>query len=222
MEGSLLVLETSCGHSSIVALIDGAVAARADWVAERNHASAIFQPLEGVMRAIKGREPAEILAGPGPGSYGGVRVALAVADGLALANGGRVTAFCSWNGLGIADAEAYVISDARRGGWAWGYLVNGVMNAAPQILTAEQTCRKMAECSEQGVPVYTTETAEKAAECGIRPACVVQPDAEALGRLWLKMSEEEKSAFRARPAEPLYVRAPHITNSKRPAWAVKA
>ncbi len=222
MQGSLLVLEASCCHSSIVALIDGAVVARADWEAERNHASAIFEPLQRVLQAIKGREPDEILVGSGPGSYGGVRVALAVADGLALANGGRVTAFCSWNGLGIADAEAYVISDARRGGWAWGHLINGVMNAAPQILTAEQTLQKMTECADAGVPVYTTEGPEKLAGSGINQVTAVQPDAEALGRLWLKMSEEEKELFRARPAEPMYVRAPHITNSKRPAWAVKA
>ncbi len=222
MQGSLLVLETSCASSSIVAWVNGEVAASAEWQAQRNHASAIFKPLQQVLESIKEHVPHEILVGAGPGSYGGVRVALAVADGLALAYGGRVTSFCSWNGLGIEQAEAWVISDARRGGWAWGRLINGVMNAVPEILSAEQSSERLAACAAAGVPVYSTEEAEKLATCGMGHIPVVFPHAVALGKLWLSMSEAEKDLFRARPAEPMYVRPPHITNSKRPAWAVKA
>ncbi len=222
MQGSLLVLETSCASSSIVAWVNGEVAACAEWQAQRNHASAIFKPLQQVLESIKEHAPQEILVGSGPGSYGGVRVALAVADGLALAYGGRVTSFCSWNGLGIEQAEAWVISDARRGGWAWGRLINGVMNAAPEILSAERSAERLAECAAAGIPVYSTEEPEKLSASGMGSIPALVPHAAALGKLWLSMSEAEKAPFRERPAEPVYVRPPHITNSKRPAWAVKA
>lgn len=69
--------------------------------AERNHSSAIFQAVRQVLDSLEGRRLAEIVVGSGPGSYGGIRVALAVADGLSLVHGSRVAAFSSWNGLGI-------------------------------------------------------------------------------------------------------------------------
>lgn len=50
----------------------------------------------------------------------------------------------------------------------------------------------------------------------------VYPSAEALGAVWLSLAEARREELLESPAEPLYVRAPHITRAKRPAWAVKA
>lgn len=50
----------------------------------------------------------------------------------------------------------------------------------------------------------------------------VLPHAEALGSAWMALDVARREELLAAPAEPLYVRAPHITSSKRPAWAVKA
>lgn len=122
MQDVLLVLETSCVQSSVAAWSGESLLCQAAWRAERNHSSAIFKAVRQVLDALEGRRLKEIVVGSGPGAYSGIRVALAVADGLSLVHGSRVAAFSSWNGLGLHHGEACVMSDARRGGWTWGRL----------------------------------------------------------------------------------------------------
>ena len=222
MQDVLLVLETSCVQSSVAAWSGESLLCQAAWRAERNHSSAIFKAVRQVLDALEGRRLKEIVVGSGPGAYGGIRVALAVADGLSLVHGSRVAAFSSWNGLGLHHGEACVMSDARRGGWTWGRLENGVLTDVPAVLPAEQARACVAECMEKGVPVFSTETAEHLAARGMSGIVPVFPSAEALGAAWLSLAEARGEELLESPAEPLYVRAPHITRAKRPAWAVKA
>lgn len=222
MQDALLVLETSCALSSAAVWNGKELLCRVDWRAERNHSSAIFEAVRQALDSLEGQLLKEIAVGSGPGAYGGIRVALAVADGLSLVHGSRVAAFSSWNGLGIHDDEAFVMSDARRGGWTWGRLEHGFLMAPPEVLPAEQARARVAECLKNGIPVYSTETAETLSAremAGIVPAV---PDAEALGTAWLALAPDRREEFLKGLAEPLYVRAPHITCAKRPAWAVKA
>ena len=222
MQDVLLVLETSCVQSSAAAWSGERLLCQTAWRAERNHSSAIFKAVRQVLDALEGRRLKEIVVGSGPGAYGGIRVALAVADGLSLVHGSRVAAFPSWNGLGLLHGKACVMSDARRGGWTWGKLENVVLTDVPAVLPAEQARACVAECMKKGVPVFSTETAEHLAAremSGIVPVC---PSAGALGTAWLAQAESRREELLESPAEPLYVRAPHITRAKRPAWAVKA
>ncbi|MFQ7534100.1 MAG: hypothetical protein ACLRPT_02555 [Akkermansia muciniphila] len=46
-----------------------------------------FQGVRQVLDALEGRRLKEIVVGSGPGAYSGIRVALAVADGLSLVHG---------------------------------------------------------------------------------------------------------------------------------------
>ena len=222
MQDVLLVLETSCVQSSVAAWSGESLLCQAAWRAERNHSSAIFKAVRQVLDALEGRRLKEIVVGSGPGAYGGIRVALAVADGLSLVHGSRVAAFSSWNGLGLRHGEACVMSDARRGGWTWGRLENGVLTDVPAVLPAEQARASVAECMGKGVPVFSTETAEHLAAREMSGIVPVYPSAEALGAAWLSLAEARREELLESPAEPLYVRAPHITRAKRPAWAVKA
>ena len=222
MQDVLLVLETSCVQSSVAAWSGESLLCQAAWRAERNHSSAIFKAVRQVLDALEGRRLKEIVVGSGPGAYGGIRVALAVADGLSLVHGSRVAAFSSWNGLGLHHGGACVMSDARRGGWTWGRLENGVLTDVPAVLPAEQARASVAECMGKGVPVFSTETAEHLAAREMSGIVPVYPSAEALGAAWLSLAEARREELLESPAEPLYVRAPHITRAKRPAWAVKA
>lgn len=154
MQDVLLVLETSCVQSSVAAWSGESLLCQAAWRAERNHSSAIFKAVRQVLDALEGRRLKEIVVGSGPGAYSGIRVALAVADGLSLVHGSRVAAFSSWNGLGLHHGEACVMSDARRGGWTWGRLENGVLTDVPAVLPAEQARVSVAECMGKGVPVF--------------------------------------------------------------------
>ena len=222
MQDVLLVLETSCVQSSVAAWSGESLLCQAAWRAERNHSSAIFKAVRQVLDALEGRRLKEIVVGSGPGAYGGIRVALAVADGLSLVHGSRVAAFSSWNGLGLHHGEACVMLDARRGGWTWGRLENGVLTDVPAVLPAEQARVSVAECMGKGVPVFSTETADHLAAREMSGIVPVYPSAEALGAVWLSLAEARREELLESPAEPLYVRAPHITRAKRPAWAVKA
>lgn len=222
MQDALLVLETSCVRSSAAAWGAEELLGQVEWKAERNHSSAIFSAVRRLLTALEGYRLREIVVGSGPGSYGGVRVALAVADGLSLVHGARVAAFSSWNGLGIRDARACVMSDARRGGWAWGRMTAGFLEDAPEVLTGEQTRNRVAACLEGGVPVFSTEAAETLAARGMAGIAPAFPHAEALGNAWRALSPQRREELLSRPSEPLYVRAPHITCAKRPAWAVRA
>lgn len=222
MQDVLLVLETSCVQSSAAAWSGERLLCQTAWRAERNHSSAIFKAVRQVLDALEGRRLKEIVVGSGPGAYGGIRVALAVADGLSLVHGSRVAAFPSWNGLGLLHGKACVMSDARRGGWTWGKLENGVLTDVPAVLPAEQARTCVAECMKKGVPVFSTETAEHLAAREMSGIVPVYPSAGALGAAWLAQAESRREELLESPAEPLYVRAPHITRAKRPAWAVKA
>lgn len=222
MQDVLLVLETSCVQSSVAAWSGESLLCQAAWRAERNHSSAIFKAVRQVLDALEGRRLKEIVVGSGPGAYSGIRVALAVADGLSLVHGSRVAAFPHWNGLGLHHGEACVMSDARRGGWTWGRLENGVLTDVPAVLPAEQARVSVAECMGKGVPVFSTETADHLAAREMSGIVPVYPSAEALGAVWLSLAEARREELLESPAEPLYVRAPHITRAKRPAWAVKA
>ena len=222
MQDVLLVLETSCVQSSVAAWSGESLLCQAAWRAERNHSSAIFKAVRQVLDALEGRRLKEIVVGSGPGAYGGIRVALAVADGLSLVHGSRVAAFSSWNGLGLHHGEACGMSGARRGGWTWGRLENGVLTDVPAVLPAEQARASVAECMGKGVPVFSTETADHLAAREMSGIVPVYPSAEALGAVWLSLAEARREELLESPAEPLYVRAPHITRAKRPAWAVKA
>ena len=222
MQDVLLVLETSCVQSSVAAWSGESLLCQAAWRAERNHSSAIFKAVRQVLDALEGRRLKEIVVGSGPGAYGGIRVALAVADGLSLVHGSRVAAFFFFFELVLHHGEACVMSDARRGGWTWGGLENGVLTDVPAVLPAEQARACVAECMEKGVPVFSTETAEHLAAREMSGIVPVYPSAEALGAVWLSLAEARREELLESPAEPLYVRAPHITRAKRPAWAVKA
>lgn len=222
MQDALLVLETSCAQCSAAVWGGSELLCQVEWRAERNHSSAIFEAVRQALDSLEGRLLKEIAVGSGPGAYGGIRVALAVADGLSLVHGSRVAAFCSWNGLGIHDDEAFVMSDARRGGWTWGTVEHGFLVAPPEVLPAEQARARVAECLKNGVPVYSTETAENLAAREMAGVVPVVPDAEALGIAWQALPADRREELLEGPAEPLYVRAPHITCAKRPAWAVKA
>lgn len=193
MQDVLLVLETSCVQSSVAAWSGESLLCQVAWRAERNHSSAIFKAVRQVLDALEGRRLKEIVVGSGPGAYGGIRVALAVADGLSLVHGSRVAAFSSWNGLGLHHGEACVMSDARRGGWTWGRLENGVLTDVPAVLPAEQARACVAECMEKGVPVFPRKRRNiwPPGKCrGLSPCFLLQRRSGPRGCPWRRPAEK--------------------------------
>src|SRR5450432_2598704 len=94
---TILALEFSSSQRSVALARDGAVLADATETGERG--TNAFGMIEKVLASAKiGREEVECLAvGLGPGSYTGIRVALAIAQGWQLARGVKL--------LGIGSVE---------------------------------------------------------------------------------------------------------------------
>ncbi len=209
----ILALECSQPCASLcLADAEGHVLYAADWQAERNHDAHLFPALQEAMDALAGGALTQILVGAGPGSYGGVRVALAAAVGIATVTGARTVAIGSWDELAAREgAEACIISDARRGGWTLRHPDGRI-----EVLTTEQL-------QATAAPLFSIEPAEQLAERGIavqRGGLI--PTAEGLVRGWLALSPATQEELAARVPEPIYVRPPHITAAKRKPWETKA
>jgi len=205
---NILAIETSHPKASLCLTLGEDIAYSTHWQAERNHDEHLFPALRHAFDAL-GDNPLDfILIGAGPGSYGGVRVALAAAVGIAAVKGAKTVAICSW--LGLAPADTAIISDARRGGWA---LMHA--NGNIEVLTEDELKQQL----NNGLIAATIETEDTMKRHGI---CVsaygLQPTAENITRTWLSLSPAQQLQLQQTPPEPIYVRPPHITAAKRKPW----
>ena len=202
---NILALECSTSHASLC--LAGAADYAAEWDADRNHDAHLFPALS---KALALASPELILVGSGPGSYGGVRVALAAATGVALARGARVVALCSWEAL--CEGRAAILSDAKRGGWA--------LRSPDGKLEVLDTPAVQARLAS-GETVWSVEPAAKLERAGlVLPRSGLVPHARGLISTWLSLSPQEQEARAAQPAEPIYVRPPHITTPKHKPWEI--
>lgn len=119
----LLALDTSTSYAS-VALYDGQVLAESTWRAGREHSSRVMDEVDRVLARV-GRRPADlgaVAAAVGPGSFTGVRVAVALAKGLGFALGAPTFGVCSLDVLAatqeLAQAPVRPLLELGRGRFA--------------------------------------------------------------------------------------------------------
>lgn len=202
---NILAIECSSSHASLCLAGDAAYAA--EWDAVRNHDAFLFPALRGALALAS---PQLILVGAGPGSYGGVRVALAAAAGVGLVHRARVVALCSWDAL--AEGRASILSDAKRGGWA----LRSPAGRLEVLDTPEVQARVAA-----GELIWSVEPESTLARAGLHlPRTGLVPTAQGLVTTWQSLSAAEQEARAAAPAEPIYVRPPHITTPTRKPWEI--
>ena len=84
----------------------------------------------------------KIVVGRGPGSFSGIRAALAFAQGVAAATGCEVTGLPSTLALSSRHGRIAVIGDARRGRF-WVVLHEGVATPRDFVLVDEQAFRAL-------------------------------------------------------------------------------
>lgn len=209
---NLLAIETSVPTATLCLYREGSgICARAAWTAERNHDAWLFPALQQALDTLGEEKLDAILVGAGPGSYGGVRVALAAGVGIAAVTGAKLISLCSWAQL--AEGSACIISDARRGGWTVRRPDGSI-----EVLTPEE----LQQLAAAGTPLFSAEPVGALAKLGITPAKeALVPTAEGLVQTWLGMAEEERTAAAAKPAEPIYVRPPHITAAVHKPWEIR-
>jgi hypothetical protein len=74
----------------------------------------------------------------------------------------------------------------------------------------------------QGETVYSPEDPDVTATLDFPDISSAQiPSARILGEAWFNRNDQERVALLEHAPAPIYVRPPHITAAKRPAWATR-
>jgi tRNA threonylcarbamoyl adenosine modification protein YeaZ len=191
-----LALETSTSRGGVALFREGRLLFSESFTADRSHSSELLGVIE---RALAGQpKPERIVVGLGPGSYAGVRIAIAAAIGISVATGAEAVGVPSI--VGLDDGEYAAVGDARRGGYWVARVREGEIVDGPEILTREGIEERLAG----GGTVYSSE------ELGFAGVALRFPDVERIGRLGF----EGRGVCARGTLEPMYLREPHITKPK--------
>ena len=204
----ILALDTSTKTGAIVlAESTGAEVtplASREFKTERSHNSAIFEPL-GEFLTLAGSRPINtILAGTGPGSYTGIRIGIASANGLATSINTRAVGVPSALGIAPRVGDFLVVGDARRGNVFHWSILNGIPKGSPTIVPRAD----LQNIVEQGqLPVYSMDDLATDFEMVTR-----HPDPLVMTQRYLANRSHWDSQT---SIEPVYLAAPFVTTPKK-------
>lgn len=208
MPTTLLALDLSTAHGSIAVVRGDDVLFRSTFQSERSHNAQVFAPLREALAAA-GDQLTGIVIGNGPGSYTGVRIAIAAAQGIALSR----NVWCvGWSSLTAPDLDApasyNIIGDARRQSFYLARVENSRLLPDLEIVSAEVARERTADCEI----VYTFD-----AKCplglSLRSA---KPDAAKIAKIVQSLPADELAALISQPLIPHYLAEAFITLPKRP------
>ena len=213
----ILAIETSTPDASLALFDDerGELVWQEEFTSDRAHNAVIFEPLKKALRAASDLNT--IVVGTGPGSYSGVRVGIAVANGVSLARGVPCFGISSLAALPTADgaSDYLVIGDARRGEFFITEVRSRTLQGEAEMMSAEALAERL-ENAGDGLAIYTLEESVVArfAEFDL-DARLLRPTAVELARVASAMSSDKRDDRSKLPLEPIYLRAPHITVAKK-------
>lgn len=220
MSGALsIVFETSTPHASLVLAGPAGILAQREFSSDRNHNAMLFEPLSELLQGENREQIGLVLVGSGPGSYSGTRVGIAAAQGVAIALGCPAVAVPSVLAVPSADggAPCLAIGDARRGSYWWARLEHSNLVSEPALCDANELAELVSAAVADGHTVFSFETADRFPLPEALGAMVIVefPDARRLWKTWLAVDPETRAAWTAQIPQPLYLKPPHITPSKR-------
>ncbi|MBL9114136.1 MAG: tRNA (adenosine(37)-N6)-threonylcarbamoyltransferase complex dimerization subunit type 1 TsaB [Verrucomicrobiaceae bacterium] len=197
-------LSTPRGH---VALVRGAdVLLEEAFVSERSHNSMLYEPL-GRALEVAGDALSLVVVGLGPGSYTGVRISIAAAQGLGLSRSVPVIGLPSIGFLSD-EADYIAVGDARRGQFYTTRINEHRQLDAIKLLPSEETSSWL---SQQNLPAFTSDSVPP-----LPGVLCAKPSAISLAKLAAELGEETVWTLTERPLEPCYVQEAFITKSKKP------
>ena len=197
----ILALELSSGQGSIAWLEDDHEPFVRIFGNDRKHSGLFFENLQLCSREFGA--PDVIVVGLGPGSYSGVRIAIATAVGLRAASATNLIGIASICAIDPAAREYCVIGDARRASFFFGRVVDGRLMEGPSLHSSVDLERKIMESS---VPLYASEPLPQ-----FPKATLAYPSAR---RLVAVARDQVDEIADTQSLEPIYLREPHITVPK--------
>lgn len=186
----LLAIECSTAQGSVARVEGECIVEEVVFESPRGRGAALFTALEDI---LKGWEPDGVVVGTGPGSYNGIRIAIAAGWGVARSRG--IPARGVLSVLGFSEENFTLLGDARAGQWFVAKVSGGVSNGEPELIPQGQV-------PEHERLITTT-------ELGISGAAVLRPRASLLARHWETAGK----------LEPVYLKPPHITAPRPTAGA---
>ena len=167
--------------------------------ADRKHSGFFF---ETVSAFYSMDDPPElIVVGLGPGSYAGVRIAIATAIGLRVAARARLIGLPSL--VAIERDEYIFLGDARRGSFAFARVAKGTCLEGPLLATEDEIRVWLRQ--HAGLPIIATEPLGQ-----FENVIVEHPSALRLAQL-----ATDRQSENAETLEPIYLRPPYVTTPSK-------
>src|SRR5215471_13824295 len=197
----ILALELSTSRGSL-AWLDGEIEFTREWPNDRQNSAAFFENLQAVRRKFAVAKT--IIAGLGPGSYAGTRIAISAAVGIQLSCDARLIGYPSICAMECDAQEYSVIGDARRKSFFYARILKNEVIEGPTLFSELELKAKL-DSLDPTIPVLSSESLPQ-----FHRTIISFPSALILARL----AKEPRRSFCLPPLEPFYLREPHITFPK--------
>ncbi len=209
--GTILAIEISTPAGQIAVVRSGEVVFYSEFASQRSHNAQMFAPLRDALAAAGGALDL-IVVGTGPGSYTGVRIAIAAAQGIALSRGAQVVGLPSILAPkeGAEAGGFCIVGDARRDSYYTARIGDGDICDGIQLLAYAELPAWLREHGAHSVVTFEPRVAEID---GIR---LTKPCASRLAELAACLTADEIARQNATPLEPVYLRDAFITTPKKP------
>ncbi|MEY2520530.1 MAG: tRNA threonylcarbamoyladenosine biosynthesis protein TsaB [Verrucomicrobiota bacterium] len=196
-----MAFELSSPQGSIALIEDDAVSFDQTFANDRKHSGLFFENLHLCLQNFDA--PDAIVVGLGPGSYAGVRIAIATAVGLRSAARATLSGLPSICALEVEAREYFVIGDARRQSFFLARVRDGRVIEGPDLHTTSELESMIRDST---VPIYSSEALPQFPQ-----SLLAFPAARKLANLACDQAGEIEDT---RSLEPIYLYAPHITVPK--------
>jgi tRNA threonylcarbamoyladenosine biosynthesis protein TsaB len=197
----ILALEMSTARGSIALREEATALFDCEFAADRKHSGAFFENVQVCLQRFG--PPEQIVAGIGPGSYAGVRIAIATALGLRSSTGAKLAGIPSICALNIEESDYCVIGDARRQSFFFARIESGRLVEGPIL---ESEAELQARLKRLTGPIFTSESLPQFSQVKL-----AYPSASQLAEI---VSSTVAEIGDVESLEPIYLREPHITVPK--------
>lgn len=191
----ILSIDASTTRGSVALVSDQGTIREVFVDSPRGRGGALFTALEKVVGEAADIE--RVIVGVGPGSYNGIRLAIAVAWGIAAAR--RIPLVGISSLLGLDEGSYCAVGDARRGQYYLAQVSDGRFVAEPKLLQKIQLVTSLRQTP--GLPIFAPERIEF-----VQGVMVRTPSAARLAHL--------AANWQPNCPQPLYLKAPYITAPK--------